>query len=93
MGIVLIHAKNSDLTSGVEAAELYGRINGEADPAGWAWSQEEIDHIRTIYNGWGYDQLDAVWRNPVTQTHNFSVNGGSESSLFWCCFLVKQEGF
>lgn len=86
--------KNSDLTSGVEAAELYGRINGEADPAGWAWSQEEIDHIRTINNGWGYDQLDAVWRNPVTQTHNFSVNGGSEKvRYFGAASYVKQEGF
>lgn len=86
--------KNSDLTSGVEVAELYGRINGEADPAGWAWSQEEIDHIRTINNGWGYDQLDAVWRNPVTQTHNFSVNGGSEKvRYFGAASYVKQEGF
>ncbi len=86
--------KNSDLTSGIEAAELYGRINGEADPAGWAWSQEEIDHIRTINNGWGYDQLDAVWRNPVTQTHNFSVNGGSEKvRYFGAASYVKQEGF
>lgn len=86
--------KNSDLTSGVEAAELYGRINGEADPAGWAWSQEEIDHIRTVNNGWGYDQLDAVWRNPVTQTHNFSVNGGSEKvRYFGAASYVKQEGF
>ena len=86
--------KNSDLTSGVEAAELYGRINGEADPAGWAWSQEEIDHIRTINNGWGYDQLDAVWCNPVTQTHNFSVNGGSEKvRYFGAASYVKQEGF
>ena len=86
--------KNSDLTSGVEAAELYGRINGEADPAGWAWSQEEIDPIRTINNGWGYDQLDAVWRNPVTQTHNFSVNGGSEKvRYFGAASYVKQEGF
>ena len=86
--------KNSDLTSGVEAAELYGRINGEADPAGWAWSQEEIDHIRTINNGWGYDQLDAVWRNPVTQPHNFSVNGGSEKvRYFGAASYVKQEGF
>ena len=86
--------KNSDLTSGVEAAELYGRINGEADLAGWAWSQEEIDHIRTINNGWGYDQLDAVWRNPVTQTHNFSVNGGSEKvRYFGAASYVKQEGF
>ena len=86
--------KNYELTSGVEAAELYGRINGEADPAGWAWSQEEIDYMRTVNNGWGYDQLDAVWRNPTTQTHNFSVNGGNDKvRYFGAASYVKQEGF
>ena len=32
--------KNVDLTSAVQAGELYGRINGDSDPAGWAWSQD-----------------------------------------------------
>ena len=36
--------KNAPLTSAVQAGELYNRINGNSDPAGWAWSQEEIDH-------------------------------------------------
>ncbi|MFV0506341.1 MAG: TonB-dependent receptor [Bacteroidales bacterium] len=86
--------KNANLTSGVEAAELYGRINGNADPANWAWSQEEIDHIKTINNGWGYNQLEDVWRNPVTQTHNLSVNGGSDKvRYFGAASYVKQEGF
>ena len=38
--------------------------------------------------------MDAVWRNPVTQTHNFSVNGGSEKvRYFGAASYVKQEGF
>lgn len=86
--------KNSDLTDAVETAEMYMRINGTSDPAGWAWSQEEIDYIRTINGGWGYDHLDAVWHNPMTQTHNLSVNGGSDRvRYFGAASYVKQEGF
>lgn len=86
--------KNADLTSAVQAGEMYTRINGSADPAGWAWSQDEIDHFRTINNGWGYDQLETVWRNPTTQTHNLSVNGGGERvRYFGAASYVKQEGF
>lgn len=86
--------KNSELTSGVQAAELYNRINPNSDPAGWAWSQEEIDYIVTINGGWGYDQLDLVWRNPTTQTHNLSVDGGNDRvRYFGAASYVKQEGF
>lgn len=86
--------KNVDLTSAVQAGELYGRINGSADPAGWAWSQEELDHFKNVNNGWGYDQLDLVWRNPTTQSHNLSVNGGNESiRYFGSASYVNQKGF
>lgn len=87
--------KNSDLTSAVEAGELYSRINGSADPAGWAWGQDELDYFRNNINGgWGYDQLETVWRNPTTQTHNLSVNGGSDKvRYFGAASYVKQEGF
>ena len=86
--------KNVDLTSAVEAGELYNRINGTSDPAGWAWSQEELDYFKNINNGWGYDQLETVWRNPTTQTHNFSVDGGNDRiRYFGAASYVKQEGF
>ncbi|QQD11660.1 SusC/RagA family TonB-linked outer membrane protein [Sphingobacterium sp. UDSM-2020] len=86
--------KNVALTSAVQAGELYGRINGSADPAGWAWSQEEIDHYKTINNGWGYDQLETVWQNPTTQTNNLSVDGGNDRvRYFGAASYVKQKGF
>lgn len=86
--------KNMDLTSAVEAGELYGRINGDTDPAGWAWSQEELDYFKGINDGWGYDQLDLIWRNPSTQTHNISVSGGNEKIRYFAGgSYVKQEGF
>lgn len=86
--------KNSDLTSAIETGELYNRINGEADPAGWAWSQEELDYFKNVNGGWGYDQLDMVYRNPATQTHNVSVNGGNEKIRYFAGgSYVQQKGF
>lgn len=86
--------KNVDMTSAVETGELYARINGSSDPAGWAWSQDEIDYYKTVNDGWGYDQLETVWRNPSIQTHNLSVNGGSEKvKYFGGVSYVNQRGF
>lgn len=86
--------KNADLTSAVQAGELYRRVNGDADPAGWAWSQDELDYFKNVNGGWGYDQLKEVWRNPTTQTHNLSVTGGSDKiKYFGAASYVKQEGF
>lgn len=86
--------RSVDLTNGVETGELYNRINGAADPAGWKWSQEELDYIATVNDGWGYDMLETVWRNPTTQTHNMSVNGGNDRvRYFGAGSYVKQEGF
>ena len=86
--------KNSELTNAVETGELYNRINGNADPAGWAWTQEELDYFKNVNGGWGYDQLDIVYRNPTTQTHNISVNGGSDKIRYFAGgSYVKQKGF
>ncbi|OJV12310.1 MAG: SusC/RagA family TonB-linked outer membrane protein [Dyadobacter sp. 50-39] len=86
--------KNVPLTSAVQAGELYNRINGNTDPAGWAWSQEELDHYKTINGGWGYDQLESVWRNPSTSQHNLSVAGGTEKVKYFAgASYVKQNGF
>jgi TonB-linked SusC/RagA family outer membrane protein len=86
--------KNASRTSAVQAGELYNRINGNTDPAGWTWTQADLDHYKTIDNGWGYDQLDAVWRNPSTSQHNLSVTGGSEKVRYFAgASYVKQNGF
>ena len=82
---------NQDLTDGVQTAELYNRVNPNPSSN---WTQEEIDHIASINGGWGYNQLDAVWQNPTTQTHNLSISGGSDKiQYFGAASYVKQEGF
>jgi TonB-linked SusC/RagA family outer membrane protein len=87
-------AKNVPLTSAVQAGELYSRINPTSDPAGWAWTQSDLDYFKNINNGWGYDQLGAVWRDPSTATHNLSVSGGTDKVRYYVGgSYVKQNGF
>ena len=82
---------NQDLTDGVQTAELYNRVSTNPSVN---WTQEEIDHIASINGGWGYNQLDAVWQNPTTQTHNLSVTGGSDRiRYFGAASYINQDGF
>lgn len=86
--------KEMALTDGVQTAELYNQINPNSDPVGWAWSQEEIDWMRTVNGGWGYDLIDAVWNNPSITTHNISISGASDKIKFYAGgSFTKQEGF
>lgn len=82
---------NQDLTDGVQTAELYNRVSTNPSQN---WTQEEIDHMASINGGWGYNQLDAVWQNPTTQTHNLSVTGGSDRiRYFGAASYINQDGF
>lgn len=82
---------NQDLTDGVQTAELYNRVCTNPSQN---WTQEEIDHIASINGGYGYNQLDEVWNNPTTQTHNLNVSGGSSRiHYFAAASYMKQQGF
>lgn len=82
---------NQKLTNGVQTAELYNRV---CTTPSQNWTQEEIDHIASVNGGWGYDQLEAVWQNPTTQTHNLSVSGGSgKIRYFGAASYMKQRSF
>ena len=86
--------KNAERTSAVQTGELYQRINPTSDPAGWAWTQSDIDYFKNINNGWGYDQLAEVWRDPSITTHNLSVSGGNDKIKYFVGgSYVKQNAF
>lgn len=87
-------AKKVELTDGPQTAELYMRINPTSDPAGWAWTDEDIEFIKTVNGGWGYDLLKSVWRDPQITTHNIDVSGGTDKVKFFAGgSFVKQKGF
>ncbi|WP_301061397.1 TonB-dependent receptor [Phocaeicola sp.] len=83
--------KNSELTSGVETYELYNRMNPDPNTN---WTQDELDMLAQINGGWGYNQLDAIWQDPMRQQHNISISGGNEKVKYFAGgSLIKQQGF
>ena len=86
-----VKAKNAPLTSAIETGEIYNRINPTAPDI---WTQSDFDYFKNINGGWGYDQLEAVWENPYTSTHNLSVSGGSNKVTYFAGgSYAKQGGF
>lgn len=90
--------RSLDLTSAVEAGKLYNAINTTSDPAAWGWTESDFDYFNSHDFGSGYgngfNQLDIVFRNPFTSTHNLSVSGGSDNVQYFVGgSYVKQQGF
>lgn len=71
---------NAPLTSAIETGEIYNRINPNSNTI---WTPSDFEYFKKINNGWGYDQLGAVWRDPSTQAHNISASGGSEKVRYY----------
>lgn len=69
--------RNSDLMSAVQYFEFQNRITPNS------YSQTVIDKFKTINNGYGYDQLEAVWSDPSTTTHNLSITGGTDKIQYF----------
>lgn len=87
--------KNMALTTGVQAEQLYNRISNNGPGAiGLGFSQADIASMQGINNGYGYDQLAIIYRDPSTTTHNLSVSGGSEKVKYFIGgSFVKETGF
>ncbi|HTM97915.1 MAG TPA: SusC/RagA family TonB-linked outer membrane protein [Pedobacter sp.] len=83
---------NASITSAVQAGELYNRINPVSDPAGWRWTQSDLDYFKGINNGMGYSQLDAVWQDPFVTTHNLSAAGGSDKIRYFVGGSYTKQG-
>lgn len=83
---------NAPRTSAVQAGELYNRINPVSDPAGWRWTQSDLDYYKGVNNGWGYDQLEAVWKDPFITTHNLSASGGSDKIRYFVGGSYTKQG-
>lgn len=86
--------KNMPLTNAIQTGELYNRINPTSDPANYHWSQSDFDYFKQIDNGWGYDQLEAIWHNPQKSTYNLSASGGGNVITYFIGgSYVKKQGF
>lgn len=84
--------KNQEFTSAYETFDMYNKINGNSGTASF-WGQDELEFLKTVNGGYGYDHLDEVYRNPTTQIHNLNVDGGNERiHYFAASSYVKQTG-
>lgn len=83
--------KNAPLTNAVETGLLYNRVNPNTTGA---WTQQELDFFKTVNNGWGYDQLASVWRDPSVTSHNLSVSGGGDKIRYYLGgAMITQKSF
>ena len=82
---------NAALTSAIETGEIYNRINPSSSTI---WSQSDFDYFKKINNGWGYNQLDAVWQDPYITSHNLGISGGNDKLRYFIGgSYVKQGAF
>lgn len=86
--------KGVDLTSGVEAALIANYIHRDNPETGAYWDEDELDHLRGINNGWGYNHVDDNWRAPTSTHHSVNVSGGTDKLRYFANgSYFKQNGF
>ncbi|MCG8310136.1 MAG: TonB-dependent receptor [Cytophagales bacterium] len=73
--------KLPEMMSGVDIANM-GR--SYLEPTHWArWSDQEIDWLKTVNGGYGYDYLEEVYRDPTTNRHTLNVSGGNDRVTYF----------
>jgi TonB-linked SusC/RagA family outer membrane protein len=84
--------KLPEMMSGVDIARMG---NSYLDPGNWAyWQDDELAWLSTINNGYGFDYLDEVYKNPTSTRHALNVNGGNEKIKYFIGgSLFDQTGF
>ncbi len=84
----------TDLTSGIETAELANYMHRDNLNHWTAWDEEELEHIRNLNGGEGYKILDEYWKNPMSTHHSLGLSGGSEKVKYFVNgSFFDQQGF
>ena len=65
-------------TTGIETAELCNYILRNRKNAAYYWDDEELEYMRHLNGGNGYDVVDEYWQNPMSTHHSLSLNGGND---------------
>lgn len=88
-----LRTKGIALTDALQTAKIVNRFYAGTSQSA-QYSQEEIDYLGTINKGWGYDQLNSIWKNPLTSQHNLSISGGSDRIKYFAAgSYTNQESF
>jgi len=81
--------KNAALTSAIQTGQIYNRINPSSSSI---WTQSDFDYFKNINNGWGYDQLSAVYQTPYITSHNLSASGGGDNITYFIGGSYTKQG-
>jgi len=83
------------LMSAVQGAEFTNYMHpNNADNFFYYWDPNEIAYIKTVNNGYGADNLKAVWKNPTDFHQSLSVSGGSDKVRYYVGgSYLNQNGF
>lgn len=65
-------------TSGIETAELSNYIHRNSKNSAYYWDEAELEHMRNLNGGNGYDVVDQYWQNPKSTHHSLGLSGGNE---------------
>lgn len=80
-----------EMMSGIDIAKMANTIS---ESSWFSWSQEDLDWLRTVNNGYGYDYLDEVYKDPYSSRHAVSISGGSDAVKYYIGgSIFKQTGF
>lgn len=65
-------------TTGIETAELSNYIHRNSKNSAYYWDEKELEHMRNLNGGNGYDVVDEYWQNPMSTHHSLGLSGGNE---------------
>jgi TonB-linked SusC/RagA family outer membrane protein len=86
--------KVPSLMSAVQGAEFTNYMHPNDPSFFYYWDPNEIAYIKTVNNGYGADNLKAVWKNPTSMHHSLSVSGGSDRVRYYVGgSYLNQNGF
>lgn len=70
-------------TTGIETAEMANYIHRN-NKGFWAyWDDKELEHMRNLNGGNGYDVIDEYWQSPMSTHHALNLSGGNEKVKYF----------
>ncbi|QEC51938.1 TonB-linked SusC/RagA family outer membrane protein [Anseongella ginsenosidimutans] len=83
--------KLPEMMSGVDIARL---ANVVSETEWFSWSEEDVAWLETVNNGYGYDYLKEVYKDPASNRHAVSISGGNEHVRYYMGGAIfGQTGF
>ncbi|WP_289005171.1 TonB-dependent receptor [uncultured Parabacteroides sp.] len=84
-GSYAVEARGMEMerTTGIETAELANYIHRNRTNSAYYWDDAELEHMRNINGGKGYDVIDEYWQSPMSTHHSLGLSGGSEKVKYF----------